>query len=153
MMTGTQNTQFIQAAPEAVYRAFTEPAALERWLVPGDMTGQVHHFDLRVDGGYTMSLYYPTDEGQGKTTGREDRYTARFLELTPPQRIITAIVFEAADPAFAGEMIMEVTLAPENGGTLVTIAFQNIPPGIQLEDNEQGTRESLNKLAQYVEQG
>lgn len=117
------------------------------------MRGKVHHFDLRVGGGYTMSLYYPTDEGQGKTAGQEDRYTARFLELTPPQRIVTAIVFEATDPAFAGEMIMEVTLTPENDGTLVTIAFQNIPPGIRPEDNEAGTKESLAKLARYVEQG
>lgn len=148
----TKNTKFIQAAPEAVYRAFTDPAALPAWLVPGEMTGQVHDFDLRPGGGYQMSLYYPSSEAnaQGKSAEREDRYTARFVALEPPGRIVEAINFHTDDPAFSGEMIMEVTLAVEGEGTLVTILFSNIPPGIRPEDNEAGTRSSLEKLAQYV---
>jgi hypothetical protein len=34
----------------------------------------------------------------------------------------------------------------------VTIAFANIPPGIRPEDNDAGTRSSLEKLARYVEE-
>ena len=41
----TRNSKFIKAAPEALYRAFTDPVALAVWLVPGDMTGEVHRFD------------------------------------------------------------------------------------------------------------
>ena len=52
----TRNSIFIEAPREAVYRAFTEPAALAAWRAPGDMTGAVHRFDLRVGGGYEMSL-------------------------------------------------------------------------------------------------
>jgi len=33
----------------------------------------------------------------------------------------------------------------------VTILFENIPPGIRPEDNEAGSRSSLEKLARYVE--
>ena len=47
-------------------------------------------------------------------------------------------------------MIMEVTLEAEDEGTTVTIIFKNIPPGVRPEDNELGTRESLEKLARYV---
>src|SRR6185503_9699718 len=103
-----------------LYRAFTDPKALAVWLAPGDMTGEVHHFDERVGGGYQMSLYYPASDttSRGKTAGREDRYTARFVELTPPSRIVEAITFDSADPAFSGEMIMEVMLEAEEGGTL-----------------------------------
>ncbi|HEY7356901.1 MAG TPA: SRPBCC family protein [Ktedonobacterales bacterium] len=149
----TRSSKFIQASPETIYRAFTDPAALAIWLAPGDMTGAVHHFDGRVGGGYEMSLYYPASEptARGKTGDREDRYTARFVELTPPSSIVEAITFDAADPAFSGEMLMEVALEAENGGTTVSIAFTNIPPGIRAEDNEAGTWESLEKLARYVE--
>jgi uncharacterized protein YndB with AHSA1/START domain len=100
-----------------------------------------------------MSLYYPASEqtARGKTAAREDRYTARFVELTPPRRIVEAITFDAIDPAFSGEMLMEVTLETEANGTMVTILFRNIPSGIRPEDNEAGTRESLEKLARYVE--
>ena len=46
--------------------------------------------DGKVGGSYEMSLYYPDSEpsGRGKSADREDRYTARFIELTPPRRIV-----------------------------------------------------------------
>ncbi|GLV60870.1 hypothetical protein KDH_76890 [Dictyobacter sp. S3.2.2.5] len=149
----TRNTKYIKASQDVLYRAFTDPAALTTWQVPGDMTGEVHSFDGRVGGGFQMSLYYPESEesARGKTAGREDRYTARFVELTPPSRIAEAITFDTSDPALAGEMIMEVTLEPADGGTSVTIVFRDIPPGIRPEDNELGTQLSLEKLARYVE--
>ena len=149
----TRNSKWIKATPEALYRAFTDPAALAVWLAPGDMTGEVHRFDGRVGGGYEMSLYYPSSETtfRGKTKAREDRYTARFVELTPPKRIVEAITFDAVDPAFSGEMIMVVTFEAEDGGTTVSILFQEIPPGIRPEDNEAGTQSTLDKLARYVE--
>ena len=100
-----------------------------------------------------MSLFYPSSEPvyRGKTSEREDRFTARFVELTYPTRIVQAITFDSADPAFAGEMTMVVTFEERDGGTEVTIVFENIPPGIRPEDNEAGTRSSLEKLAGYVE--
>ncbi len=151
--SSTRNSKFIKASQEALYRAFTDPAALAVWLAPGEMTGEVHSFDLRVGGGYRMSLYYPSSEKalRGKTSEREDRFTARFVELTPPRRIVQAITFDSADPAFSGEMIMEVTFEAENGGTRVTILFKNIPSGIRPEDNEAGTRSTLEKLTRYIE--
>ena len=151
----TRNSAFIKASQEAVYQAFTDPAALAAWLAPGDMTGEVHHFDYRVGGGYEMSLYYPASDtaSRGKTSGRDDRYTARFVELTPPSRVVEAITFDSADPAFSGEMIMRVELEAAAGGTRVTIGFDDIPPGIRPADNEAGTQSALEKLARYVEQG
>jgi uncharacterized protein YndB with AHSA1/START domain len=149
----TRNSKFIKAPPEVIYRAFTDPAAIAVWLAPGDMTGEVHSFDLRVGGGYQMSLYYPSSEitMRGKTSRREDRYTARFVELTPPRKIVEAITFDSPDPAFSGEMIMEVTLEAKEGGVTVSILFKDIPSGIRPEDNETGTRLTLEKLARYAE--
>ena len=149
----TRNSKWIKATPEALYRAFTDPAALAVWLAPGDMTGEVHRFDYRVGGGYQMSLYYPSSENtfRGKTEDREDRYTARFVELTPPRRIVEAITFDSVDPAFEGEMTMVVTCEAENGGTIVSIFFKDIPSGIRPQDNEAGTQSTLEKLARYVE--
>lgn len=149
----TSTSRVIQAPPEAIYRAFTDPQALVSWQAPGDMTAQVHEFDARVGGGYRMSLFYPEsdEESRGKTAEREDRYTARFVELTPPTRIVQAITFDSDEPSFSGEMTMAVTLEEDSEGTNVTIAFENIPSGIRPEDNDAGTRSSLEKLARYVE--
>jgi uncharacterized protein YndB with AHSA1/START domain len=149
----TRNSRLIKAPPEKAYRAFMDPAALAVWLAPGGMTGKVHSFDGRVGGGYQMSLFYPASEQdfKGKTTEKEDRFAARFVELVPPRKIVQAVTFDSADLAFAGEMIMTVTLEPRNGGTDVMFLFTGIPPGIRPEDNEEGTRLTLEKLARYVE--
>jgi len=154
LLTTTQNSKDIQATQEALYQAFTSPSALEVWLAPGAMTGKVHSFDLRVGGGYQMSLFYPPSqkESPGKTSEKEDRFTAKFVELTPCKRIVQAITFDSSDPAFAGEMIMEVTFEAKDTGTRVTISFSNIPSGIKPEDNEAGTQSTLEKLARYVEE-
>jgi uncharacterized protein YndB with AHSA1/START domain len=153
MTSTTQNSRIIHASPEIVYHAFTDPGALEQWMAPGDMTGKVHNFKLLVGGGYEMSLYYSGREqgARGKTTGKEDRFTARFIELIPFTKIAEAINFESPNPEFAGEMIMEVILEPVNNATKVTILFKNIPRGIDPKDNEKGTELSLEKLARYVE--
>ncbi|HTF05626.1 MAG TPA: SRPBCC family protein [Bacteroidia bacterium] len=152
-MSTSRNVKQFNASPEVLYRAWTDPEAMAVWLAPDTMTGKVHDFDLRVGGGYTMSLYYPPSDtaSQGKTSGKEDRFTARFVELVPYTKIVQAITFDSDDPAFSGEMIMEVTFEAKGSSTEVTVVFQNIPAGIRPEDNETGTASSLEKLARYVE--
>ena len=121
-------------------------------MAPGDMTAKVHSFDLSVGGGYVMSLYYPENgvRPRGKTTDREDRYTARFITLQENKKVVMGIRFESGSPGFVGEMIMEVRLERQGGSTLVTILFTNLPLGVRPEDNEKGTEQSLDKLEQYV---
>jgi hypothetical protein len=36
-------------------------------------------------------------------------------------------------------------------GTEITLLFQDLPAGVRLEDNETGTRQSLQKLAALLE--
>lgn len=151
-MATTQNSMDIKASPEKLYKAFTDPKALETWLAPGEMYGKVHDFNLQVGGGYQMSLYYPEadDTSPGKTAAKEDRFHARFLELKPNEKIVQAIKFDTGHPDLSAEMIMETTFVKKAMATTVTILFKNIPSGIRPEDNEAGTRSSLEKLARYV---
>jgi len=59
-----------------------------------------------------MTLSYPSSDCAhvGKSSEREDRISSRFVELLPPERIVQRIQFDTSEPAFAGEMRMEVTL-------------------------------------------
>ena len=148
----TQNSKRIHASPEKIFKALTDPRGLEYWQVPGDMTGKVHQHDFREGGSYTMSLFYPEGEGNaGKTSGREDRYTAIVEKLDAPYKIVERVKFDAEATEFSEEMIMEITLEPLGNDTNVTFQFRNIPEGISLKDNEKGTISSLEKLARYVE--
>jgi uncharacterized protein YndB with AHSA1/START domain len=149
----TRTSRIIKARPEEIYAAFMDPAALVAWLPPAEMTGRIHAFDGRVGGGYRMSLFYPPTErsSRGKTSEREDMFTVRFAELSPPSRIVETVTFHTADPAFLGEMTITVTLEAVSGGTEVTFLCENLPPGVRAEDNEAGTRLSLEQLARRFE--
>jgi uncharacterized protein YndB with AHSA1/START domain len=149
----TRTTRVIKAPPKQLYAAFVDPAALVAWLPPAEMTGKIHAFDARVGGGYRMSLYYPPDERafRGKTSETEDMVDVRFVELTPPRRIVEAVTFVTTDPALSGEMTIVVTFEEVAGGTEVTFACENLPPGLRPEDNEAGTRLSLEQLARRFE--
>ena len=151
-MGSSINSRLIKASAQEIYKAFTTPSALTTWQAPGDMTARIHNFDLRVGGGYEMSLFYPEEESfdGGKTEAKEDRFTARFVTLVPGKELIQAIRFHTDKAEFSGEMLMKVLLEPKESATLVTIRFENIPPGIKEEDNEAGTESSLAKLDDFV---
>ena len=149
----TRTSRVISARPKEVFEAFINPATLVAWLPPERMTGEIREFDARVGGGYRMSLFYPPDERtyRGKTSDREDMVNVRFVELTPPRRIVEAVSFVTADPAFFGEMTMTATFDEVSAGTEVTLVFEKLPPGLRAEDNEAGSRSSLEKLARRFE--
>ena len=151
----TRTSRVINVRPEDVYKAFIDPAALVAWLPPGEMTGKIHEFDPRVGGGYRMSLFYPPTErsSRGKTAEREDMVSVRFVELAPPQRIVEAVRFHSDDPTLLGEMTMMATFEPVPGGTEVTLLCKDLPPGLRPEDNEEGSRQSLEQLARRFEDG
>ena len=75
----------------------------------------------------------------------------RFVELTPPRRIVEAISFVSTDPALLGEMTLTATFEEVPGGTEVTLVFENFPPGLRPEDNDAGARLSLKQLARRFE--
>jgi uncharacterized protein YndB with AHSA1/START domain len=149
-MTSSTVTRTIAAPPETVFAAFTDPALLVQWQAPDTMTARIHRHDIRPGGSYEMSLYYDDPNAPGKSGGNEDRYTATFLELDPPHRIVESIVFASADPAVTQPMTMTVDLQPDGNATRVTLTFENLPAGVSLEDNDEGTRQSLEKLARLL---
>ena len=75
----------------------------------------------------------------------------RFVELAPPRRIVEAVSFVTTDPAFFGEMTIVITIDEVPGGTDVTFACENLPPGLLPQDNEAGSRLSLEQLARRFE--
>ena len=153
MRASTRVSRVVNAGRRAVYEAFVDPESVTAWLAPNNMTGHVHVWDAREGGSFRMSLTYrdPGHSQRGKTSADTDTFQGRFAELVPYTKIVEVVEFESADPAFAGEMTMTVSLADVDGGTEVTFVCEDIPAGIRPEDNEQGCRESLQKLATLLE--
>jgi uncharacterized protein YndB with AHSA1/START domain len=151
----TRVSQIVRAPREVVYQAFLEADAVVSWLPPEGMRGHIDTFDPREGGKFRMSLTYlnPKDSPSGKTSEDTDTVEGRFVELRPFEKIVWVTEFESDQPDFAGEMTITWDLTDADGGTQVTVICENIPRGIRLEDNETGSRSSLQKLAAFIEQG
>ena len=145
-------SRLISASPQAVYRAFSEPGAIQRWLPPVGMIGKMLHFDFREGGSYRMRLTYAEPEqGRGKTSEDSDEVEVRLTKLEDGRRIEQEVTFESEDPSFSGVMRMVWTFQPQDEGTLVTIRAENVPEGIRPEDHDAGLNSSLEKLAGLVD--
>lgn len=145
-------SRLISASPETIYRAFAQPSAMERWLPPDNMTGNMLHFDFREGGSYRMRLTYAAlQQGRGKTSEDSDEVEVRLTKLENGRRIEQEVTFESEDPLFSGVMRMNWTFQPQDKGTLVTIRAENVPEGIRPEDHDAGLNSSLAKLARLVE--
>jgi uncharacterized protein YndB with AHSA1/START domain len=149
----TRVSKIVKAPRKTVYRAFLDREAVASWLPPNNMTGDVHVFEPREGGRFRISLMYqdPKHSLAGKTSQHTDIPQGRFVELIPDTKIVEVVEFESQKPEFAGEMEIIVSLADVDGGTEVRMHCQDIPPGMRPEDNEQGCKESLQKLALLLE--
>ena len=105
------------AARELVYRAYTQPELIRRWLLgPPGWSMPVCEMDVRVGGRYRWRWRNDTD-------GSEFGFTGVFREIRPAEKIVHT---EAYDPGSVGggypgqEAIITVTFAEQNGRTTMT---------------------------------
>lgn len=144
-------SRFIPASPSAVYAAFADPRAMERWLPPKDMTGAILHFDFREGGSYRMRLTYDnSDDVRGKTSENADDVEVRFTKLADAEEIGQAVAFESDDPHFSGVMRMTWTFAADKDGTLVTVRAEDVPRGIRKEDHVAAMDSTLENLESFL---
>lgn len=132
----------LRAAPERVYRAFLDPAAMTKWLPPNGFTGTVHHLDARVGGTYRMSF-------TNFSTGSSHAFGGEYVELVPHERIRYRDRFDDAN--LPGEMEVTVSLRAVSCGTELHVVQAGVPDVIPPESCYLGWQESLTLLAQLVE--
>lgn len=143
----------MRAPPSVIYEAFASAQAMQAWLPPEGMRGEMLAFDFREGGGYRLRLVYEAPGHMpGKTSQDADEVQVRFARLQQDRCIVQAVVFDSEDAAFAGEMRITWTFEPgDDAHTRVTVRCENVPPGIREEDHQAGLRSTLQKLAAFVE--
>ena len=143
-------SRVIRATPAALYQAMVTASALEQWLPPKGMTGEMSEFDPRPGGHYRLILRYDDATIAGKSGDNSDEVEARFVELVPNQRVVQAVDFVSDDPRFAGTMTMSWLLTPLGTETEVKIIAENVPEGISRAHHNEGLTSSLENLAKFV---
>lgn len=142
-MTGTVRFhRVLKAPPERVYRAFTTPEAMAKWIPPHGFTCTVHHMEPRVGGTFKMSF-------TNFTTQHGHSFGGEYLELVPNALLRYTDQFD--DPNLPGTMQVTVSLKPVSCGTDLSVVQEGIPDVIPLEMCYLGWQESLAQLAMLVE--
>ena len=87
-------TRSFRAPRALVYRAYTEPALVRRWLLgPPGWSMPVCEMDVRVGGRYRWRWRSDTD-------GKEFGFAGTFREVQPPSRLVHS---ETYDPGTVGD--------------------------------------------------
>lgn len=142
-MTGTVRFhRVLKAPPERVYRAFTTPEAMTKWIPPHGFTCTVHHMEPRVGGTFKMSF-------TNFTTQHSNSFGGEYLELIPNELLRYTDKFD--DQNLAGVMQVTVSLKPVFCGTDLNIVQEGIPDVIPVEMCYLGWQECLAQLAMLVE--
>ncbi len=131
-----------KAPPERVYRAFTDPDAMCRWLPPYGFLAKMHEHDIRVGGGYRMSF---TNFG----TGSSHSFGVKYVEMVENELIRHTDQFD--DPSMQQVMEVTVSFRAVLCGTELSVVQANLPPQIPVEFCYLGWQESLAQLAHLVE--
>ena len=132
----------LKAAPEKIYRAFTQSHALESWLPPYGFVCIVHGMDVKVGGNFKMSF-------TNFSTGNGHSFGGEYLEIKPNEFLKYTDKFEDAN--LSGKMVTSVWLRKVSCGTEIKIIQEGIPAVIPTEMCYLGWQESLEKLAKLVE--
>lgn len=142
-MPGTVRLHRVLKAPaERVYRAFTNPEAMTKWLPPHGFTCTVHHMEARVGGTFRMSF-------TNFTTQQAHAFSGEYLELVPNKLLRYTDQFD--DPNLPGLLQVSISLTPVLCGTELNIVQEGIPDAIPVEMCYLGWQESLGQLAALVE--
>ncbi len=142
-MPGTvQLHRVIKATPEKVYRAFTDPKAMEAWLPPYGFLCTVHHMDVKAGGTFKMSF-------TNFTTDKSHSFGGEYLEVKANAYIKYTDRFDDRD--LPGEMITTIELSEVIGGTAIKATQAGIPDVIPESMCYLGWQESMDKLIRLVE--
>ena len=150
-MVATRIARRIAAPPAAVYQALVDPAAVQQWMVPDDMSSEVHAFEARPGGAIRITLTYRDESSRGKTTEHTDSLHGRFVRLATDQEVEWELRFQTADARLAEPMRIRFALRPAPEGTELLAVHEPLPAGVDPAANEVGWSMSIAKLARLVE--
>jgi uncharacterized protein YndB with AHSA1/START domain len=142
MPSTIQLHRVLTAPPDRVYRAFTDPDAMVKWLPPHGFTAKMHSSDVRVGGSYKMSF-------TNFTTKNSHSFGGQYIEVKPNELLRYIDKFD--DPNMPGEMQVTVSFRKVMCGTELKVTQEGIPDAIPAEMCYLGWQQSLILLAQLVE--
>jgi uncharacterized protein YndB with AHSA1/START domain len=135
-------TRIFDAPRRAVFKAWTDPKQITRWMAPQGFTIPSAEGDLRPGGAWRMTMR--------PAKGADLRLQGAYREIVEPERLVFTHTWldDAGKPGH--ETLVTVTFADHEGKTKMTMrqaTFENVE---ERDGHEGGWSETFDKLAEHL---
>lgn len=136
-------TRLIDAPPEKLYKAWTEPALLKQWFCPKPWTMASAELDVRAGGTSIIVMRSPD--------GQEFPNQGIYLEVVPNERLVFTDAYTCTwEPSEKPFMTGIVTFAPEAGKTRYTARVLHWSAADRKTHEEMGFHEGWGKATDQL---
>jgi len=132
-------TRVLDAPPMLVYKVWTEPEHMARWMGPKGFTAPSVKLDVREGGRYRALIR--------SAEGKEYWFRGVYREVVENKRLVFTFAWEEEG---SQENLVTITFAEENGKTRMTFTQAPFPSAEDRDGHEGGWSEAFDKLAAYV---
>jgi uncharacterized protein YndB with AHSA1/START domain len=129
----------IRATAERLFEAWTQPAQIQKWWGPAQVTCPSAEVDLRVGGSYRIANCLPD--------GQVIQIAGQFEVIEPPRELVYTWGF--GPDAGATERVT-VRFVPNDGVTEVIIVHERLADAARRDLHEQGWYGCLDGLERYL---
>jgi uncharacterized protein YndB with AHSA1/START domain len=140
--TSLEIKRFINAPPARVYKAWTDPAELQRWFGPEDVRTIKIDADVRVGGKYRWDLL--------KQDGEEWACFGEYRELVPGKKIVFTWKWDDDESWENHNSIVTVEFSARDGGTEVKLTHEQLPSEESRDRHSQGWNSVLDRLEKFL---
>lgn len=131
----------VEAPRERVFGLLTEPGELAKWWGPRGFTTPESEIDLRVGGGYRLTMQPPD--------GEAFHLSGDFLAIDPPSRVV--YTFRWDEPTVDDrETVVTLSLKPIGDATEVWLSQSGFATEERLALHRSGWTEAFEKLRELV---
>lgn len=130
----------INAPPEKVYAAWTDPEKIARWFGPSQVkAGSVQaDIDLRVGGRYRISF---------RANGGYNEVAGVYREVEPNRKLVFSWAWHSTPER---ESLVTISIKPEGSGSLLVFNHAQFLDEKARDNHQRGWTEFLGKLESYL---
>jgi uncharacterized protein YndB with AHSA1/START domain len=129
----------LDATPEKVYAAWTDPEKILKWFGPDSGPVQDAATDVRVGGRYAVS--FSTEDGE------QHHVSGVYREVVPDQKLVFTWMWRTMPER---ESLVTVLIKPDGDGTLLTLIHEQFFDEPARDRHAEGWAGCLDKLARFL---
>jgi len=135
-------TRVFDAPRELVWKAWTDPSHVLKWLGPKNFTAVDFELDPRPGGAWRSRMRGPD--------GAEHSNRGTVREVDEPRRLVFTFAWDDEDGSPGREMEITITFDERDGKTEMTFSQAVFDSEEDRDGHREGWSESFDKLAEYL---